>query len=135
MESRRIPMDKHDRHAEMVEGFFTQQQQIFDTSGQAMYAYLDDDCRICNIKFAKLLGYSSPDEWFNVKVNGSFPGAFVDENSQQTLVDAYQRAMEKMEGSSIHVTWKKKSGGTVSTKVILVPVVYQNQLFALHYIS
>jgi hypothetical protein len=128
-------MDKHNGHAELVKGFFNEQKQIFDASGQAMYAFLDDDCRVCNEKFAKLLGYSSPEEWFKVNVNGSFPGVFVDSGSRETLVSAYQNAMEKMTGSTINVTWKKKSGGTVSTKVILVPVAYQNTLFALHYIS
>src|SRR3989344_318903 len=113
-------MDQHKHHAELVSGFFTEQQQIFDSSSQAMYAFLDDDCRVCNSKFAALLGYSSPDEWFKVNVQGAFPAAFVDNRSQQTVVAAYQNAMEKMEGAAIKVAWKKKSGGTIDTTVILV---------------
>ncbi len=128
-------MDEHNHHAELVSGFFKEQQQIFDSSSQAMYAFLDDDCRVCNQKFATLLGYSSPDEWFKVNVQGAFPAAFVDTRSQQALVTAYQNAMEKMEGATIKVTWKKKSGGTVDTTVILVPIAYQGHIFALHFIS
>src|SRR3989344_4408370 len=118
-------MDQHEHHAELVSGFFKEQQQVFDSSSQAMYAFLDDDCRVSNQKFAALLGYSSPDEWFKVDVQGSFPGVFVDSKSQQTLVTAYQNAMEKMTGATIKVAWKKKSGGTVDTTVILVPVAYK----------
>lgn len=128
-------MDKHEHHAELVGGFFKEQKLIFDSSSQAMYAFLDDDCRVSNQKFATLLGYLSPEEWFKVDVQGSFPDVFVDSKSQQTLVTAYQNAMEKMMGATIKVTWKKKSGETVDTTVILVPVAYQGHTFALHFVS
>lgn len=128
-------MDEHNGHGEIVSGFFKEQSEIFSSSGQGMYAYLDDDCRVCNSKFAKLLGYSSPEEWFKVDVHGAFPDAFVDGKSQRILVTAYQKAMEQKTGSTIKVTWKTKSGGTVDTTVILVPIAYQGHLLALHFIS
>jgi hypothetical protein len=59
----------------------------------------------------------------------------VDAKSQQTLVSAYQKAMNQMTGSDIDVTWKRKSGGHVDTKVMLVPVGYQGHLLALHFIA
>src|SRR3989338_8042917 len=128
-------MDTHEHHAELVKGFFEEQKQIFDSSDQAIYAFLDDDCRVCNNKFATLLGYASPDEWFKVDVKGSFPGAFVDSKSQETLVTAYQNAMEKMVGSTFKVTWKKESGETVDTTVTLVPIAYKGHIFAFHFVS
>jgi antirestriction protein len=128
-------MNQHEHHAELVSGFFKEQKQIFDSSSQAVYAFLDEDCRVCNEKFAKLLGYSSANEWAKFDVQGSTPNAFVAEKSQHTLVTTYQNAMENMEGATIKVTWKKKSGGTVDTTVTLIPVVYQGHLFALHFVS
>lgn len=128
-------MDKHEHHGERVSGFLKEQRQIFDSSDQALYVFLDDDCRVCNDKFATLLGYDSPDEWSKVEAKGSFPGVFVADKSQEVLVTAYQNAMEKMVGSTINVTWKKKSGETVDTAVILVPIVYRGHVLALHFIS
>ena len=128
-------MDQHEHHGELVEGFLKEQKQIFDNSTQGMYAFLDDDCRVCNEKFAKMLGYESAEEWFKVDVKGAFPEAFVDQKSQRTLVETYQDTMEKGKASTIKVTWKKKSGGTVDTNVVLVPVAYQGHLFALHFVS
>lgn len=128
-------MDQHEHHSEIVSGFFKEQKQIFESSAQAIYVFLDDDCRVCNDKFAALLGYESPEEWFKVDVKGAFPDAFVAEKSQEELVTAYQNAMEEKAGSTINVTWKKKSGETVDTTVILVPIVYQGHLLALHYIT
>lgn len=128
-------MNQHKHHAELVDGFFAEQKQIFNSSEQGMYVYLDDDCRACNDKFATLLGYASPEEWFKVDVQGSFPGAFVADKSQTILVSAYQDAMEKMVGSTNKITWKKKSGEMIDTMVTLVPVAYQDHIFALHFIS
>ena len=128
-------MDNHKDHSELVSGFFKDQKQIFDSSEQGIYAFLDDDCRVCNNKFSSILGYDSSEEWTKVDVQGSFPSVFVDEMSQQLLITAYQNAMEKMVGSTFNVAWKKKMGGTVDTTVTLVPIVYQGHLFALHFIS
>ena len=128
-------MDTHDHHGEWVKGFMDEQKAVFNLSDQAMYVFLDDDCRVCNDKFATLLGYSSADEWMNVNVNGAFPAVFVDPKSHTALVSAYQAAMTRKVGSTIPVTWQKKSGGTVDTTVILVPVAYQGHLFALHFVS
>lgn len=128
-------MDQHDDHADLIHGFYHEQKEIFDSSDQGIYAFLDDDSRVCNGKFADMLGYASPKEWAAVDAPGGFPDAFVAEKSQHALVDAYQHAMENGVGSTIEVTWKKKSGGTVDSTVILVPVVYQGHMLALHFIS
>lgn len=128
-------MDEHTNHSELVNGFFNEQKEIFDSSTQGMYVFLDDDARLCNEKFSALLGYGSPDEWAKVDVQGSFPNAFVHRKSQRALVTAYQNAMEKMVALTFKVTWLKKSGETVDTTVTLVPIVYQGHLFALHFVS
>lgn len=43
--------------------------------------------------------------------------------------------MERLAGSSINVTWRRKTGGTVDSSVILVPVSHSGHLFALHFVS
>ncbi len=128
-------MDKHDDHLELIKSYAEEQKEIFDSSEQAVYAFLDDDNRVCNERFAKLLGYSSADEWMSTETNGEFPSVFVDEKSHETLVDTYQKTMESMVASTVKITWKKKDSGTVETSVVFVPVVYQGHLVALHFVS
>lgn len=125
----------HDDHADLISNFYKEQKEIFESSHQGMYAFLDDNSRVCNAKFAKMLGYTSPKEWSDVDVDGSFPDAFIAEKSQEALVEAYQNAMENGVGSSLQVSWKKKSGGSVERTVVLVPIMYQGHLIALHFIS
>ena len=121
-----------EHHEELIAGVSKQMRGILDSSQQAVYIYLDDIHKVCNARFATLLGYRSPEEW--AKVEDSFM-AFVDPGSQETLASSYQRAMEKLIPADIKVTWKKKAGGTVDTTVVLVPIEYEDHFFALHYIS
>ncbi len=125
-------MGAHQHHEELVEGIVGQLARVFSQSGQGVYIYLDDMHKACNRKFSSMLGYGSPEKW--AAVEGSFP-KFVAKASQRTLISAYRGAMEKKAGSAIEVTWNKKSGGTVKTQVILVPIAYGGHLFALHFVS
>jgi PAS domain-containing protein len=126
-------MNEHQHHEELIRGISEQMKSILESSEQGVYIYLDDIHKVCNKKLASLLGYRSPDEW--ARVEHSFPEVLVDERSREGLVNAYRNAMEKMVASTIELTWKKKSGGTVGTTVVLVPIAYSGHLLALHFVS
>ena len=126
-------MSEHKHHEQLIKEISEQLKPILEGSGQAIYIYLDDIHKFCNKRFALLLGYESPSKW--AKVEESFPDAFVAPKSQRNLVTAYQNAMEEMISSTIKITWKKKTGGTVDTTVILVPLAYNGHIFALHFIA
>jgi PAS domain-containing protein len=125
-------INEQSRHEELIAGISKQMKSILDSSQQAVYIYLDDIHKVCNGKFASLLGYRSPEEW--AKVEDPLE-ATVERSSQETLVNAYNQAMEKFIPSNIKVTWKKKSGGTVVTSVVLAPIAYDDHIFALHFVS
>jgi hypothetical protein len=123
---------EQNHHEELVSGFYNQLKEIFDSSEQAIYLYLDDNHKVCNKKFAQMQGFSSPEEW--AKVDNPLE-AGVAESSQDAIVSAYKNAMEKLIASKVDVKLKKKNGVTFDASVIMVPVAYQGHLFALHYIS
>jgi PAS domain-containing protein len=54
--------ERANHHEELVEGFYNQLKEIFDSSKQAIYLYLDDNQKVCNKKFAEMQGFSSPEE-------------------------------------------------------------------------
>ncbi len=126
-------MDAHKHHEELIQGLADQLKEILDTSRQAIYLYLDDAHKACNQNFSALLDYPSPIEW--AAVTKPFPQVFVAEVSQPVLIDAYQMAMQQKIGSTFPVTWQKKTGDTVETTVILVPITFQDHLFAVHFIE
>ena len=69
-------MNQHQHHEQLINGLAEQLKPILEESKQGVYIYLDDVHKICNEKFAQLLGYNSPDEW--AKVEKPFPEIFVD---------------------------------------------------------
>ena len=119
-------------HEDLVNGFHSQLKQIFDESKQAIYLYLDDNHKVCNKKFASLLGYSSPEEW--AKIENPLEEN-VDKSSQDAVVSAYYDATDNMIGSQIDVKLKTTSGSVFDASVIVVPVAFQNHRFALYFIS
>jgi len=46
----------------------------------------------------------------------------------------YRNAMEDKIGSDIEFSWKKKTGESVKTKLIMVPKSYMGEMLALHFI-
>lgn len=130
MSKNRNSQAKH--HEELVKGLADQMAQILESSDQAMYIYLDDVHKMCNTKFAELLGYRSPKEWANIQ--GSLE-PFVEKDSHETIASAYWKAVEKFAASSVRVNWKKKQGGIIETNVILVPMAYSKHILAVHFIE
>lgn len=123
----------HEHHEELVTGFYEQLQQIFTESEQGIYAYLDDEHKVCNTKFAQMLGYSTAQEWAGVKEN--FPDTFVDDESQEALINAYRMAVDNFAATKLEVIWKKRDGKRVSSQVILVPVAFEDHIFGLHFVT
>jgi len=126
-------METNEIHEKLIKDISEQQKLILDSSGQAIYIYLDDNHIVFNQKFAALLGYSSIKELDSLK--GSFLSSFVSDKSHNTLVDAYQKAVNQMEGSTVEIFWKKKMGEEIRSTVILTPFEFEGHLLAIHFIS
>jgi hypothetical protein len=118
-------------HAVLLEELRRELKPVLDASPQAMYVYLDNEHKICNQKYAAMLGYGSAAEWESVPD----PMVNVDEGSVNTLVATYQDAVERKRASVVAVSWKKNDGKTVASTVILVPFAFRNELMAIHYIT
>jgi PAS domain-containing protein len=120
-------------HQKIIKAITDQLREIFEESDQGIYVYRDDVHKACNRKFASWLGFESAEEWS--ALDDSFMETLVADESQAVLVSAFRRAMEDKIGSSFDITWKKKNGGSFKTRVILVPICYDRELLALHFIT
>jgi hypothetical protein len=124
---------EHDHnHDDLLSEVAQRLEPILKGSSQAIYVYLDDSHIIYNDKFSSLLGYTSVKEVMSVKE--TFLDAFVDPSSQEDLVSAYGKSMEEMAADRIDITWKKKNGDKVKSKVIILPYLHEGHLLALHFI-
>ena len=95
---------------------------------------LDDAGKVfeTNQRFADLLGYATPEDWARP---GPFTQQYVDRGSQRTLVATYQHAMEHQVAATIDVTWVRQDGTPVPTTVMLVPIAFEGELLALHFVT
>lgn len=126
-----MPGQTRHPHEILLEELNVEYKTILNGSKQAIYVYLDNEHKTCNAKFAALLGYKTVREYETV------PDPMVDvaDASLNTLVNAYQNAMQDKIGSTIQVVFKKRGGGTVNTTVMLVPIAFKGEMLALHFIT
>ncbi len=126
-------MDEHQHHEELIAGISKEYKDILENSHQGIYIYLDDNHKVCNEKFAQMLGFGSTEEF--AQITESFVQTFLNQESQNTLVSAYTEAMEKMVASQNKIVWKKKTGEKVETQVILAPIAFAGHICALYVIT
>ena len=125
--------EQEHHHEELVKGIAAQLKPVLDKSGQAIFIYLDDTHKVCNKKYADLLGYKSAREWANTEA----PLDDVVEEDQPTVVSAYENASENMTASCLDVRVKNiKTGKTIKTRMIMVPFTYTGtHLFTVNFFS
>ena len=122
-----------EHHEELVKGISAQMKPVLEKSEQAIYIYLDDTHKVCNKKFADLLGYKSAREFASTEA----PLADVVEEDQQSVIAAYENATQNMVASCIDVRVKNiKTGKAIKTRMIMVPITFSGgHVFALHFLS
>jgi PAS domain-containing protein len=125
-------MDEQQHHEELIEGVSKEQKLILDKSPQAIYIYLDDNHKVCNKKFADLLGYESRGEWAKMDA----PLADVVEKDQQMVIDAYGKASEKLVASKLEIRFKNvKTGKIIKVGMLMVPIAFEGHVFVMHFLE
>jgi hypothetical protein len=125
-------MDEQQHHEELIKGITKEQKLILDKSAQAVYIYFDDNHKVCNKKFADLLGYKSPGEWAKMDA----PLADVVEKDQQIVIDAYTKASEELIASKLEIKFKNVKDGTIiKSSLVMVPIMYSGHVFVIHFLG
>lgn len=122
-----------EHHAKLMKKISDEFKPILEESNQGVYVYLDDNHFIFNRNMAVILGYESSAQMESIKT--PFLESFVEKRSQSNLAIAFGKAIEKKAGSAETIYWKKRDGGTLETITIIVPVVFQGHIFALHFVE
>ena len=125
-------MTEQEHHVELINGIAEQMKILLKESERAIYIYMDDSHKVCNKKFAGLLGYKSPREWADVEA----PLSDVVKDDQKKVINAYMNASEKGIASSIDVKMKNiKTEEILKINMIIAPTIYQRHIFTVHFLS
>ena len=121
-----------EHHEELIKGISEQLALILKKSKQAIYIYLDDTHKVCNERFAKLLGYKSAKDWAAIHM----PLSDIDEADQDKVIAAYEKATEQFMASSLDIALRNiKTNKLIKARMIIVPMVYMDNVFAIHFLS
>lgn len=125
--------EQEHHHEKVVKQIAAQMKPVLDKSSQGIYIYLDDTHKVCNKKFADLLGYRSAAEWADTEA----PLSDVVEADQESVISAYEGASEKMTARCLDVRVKNiKTGKTIKTGMIVVPLTDNDgHIFTVHFFS
>lgn len=122
----------HDKHHEhLVKEIAEQFEPVFSKSPHGIYIYLDDVHKICNKKFAEMLGYGSVKEW----VANKFPVGDVLEEDQEKVISAYGEASRNLKASRVSVFVVRKDGRKIKVEIIMAPITYKGEVFVIHFVS
>jgi hypothetical protein len=123
---------ENENHEELVKGIAEQMKSVLEKSEQAIYLYLDDNHKVCNPKFAVLLGYKSPKAW----AESAAPLSDVVQEDQQRVIDAYMNASERMVAAAIEVRMKHvKTGQIMKTRMVVAPIGHAGHVFTAHFFT
>lgn len=125
-------VNEHQHHEDLIAGIAKQFKPVLDGSPQGIYIYLDDEHKMCNQKFAVMLGYASAKEWNAIDA----PLADVLEEDQAGVVKAYMDASERLIASQTEVRFKNvKTGKVAKARMTMVPVAFKDHTFVVHYFT
>ena len=125
-------MAEQEHHAELIKGITEQMKILLKESEEAIYIYFDDAHKVCNKKFADLLGYKSPKAWADTEA----PLSDVLERDQQKVIDAYTNASEKGIAGAIDVKMKNvKTQEILKINMIIAPTIFEGHIFTVHFVS
>ena len=122
----------HDEHHEhLVKEMAEQFEPVFSKSPQGVYIYLDDEHKICNKKFAEMLGYGSGAQW----VANEYPVGDVSEEDQEKTINAYGEASRNLKASKVFVSIVRKDSKKIKVNIIMAPITYKGEVFVIHFVS
>jgi len=124
-------MSHNEHHEHLIAEVSEMLQPMLSKSPQAIYVYLDDEHKFCNEKFAKMLGYKTPQEW----VGNLYPVSDVLEKDQKKTITAYMDASRKFKASTLMATLVTKKGKKLKAEVVMAPFTYADEVFVLHFIT
>lgn len=120
-------MAHNPHHEHLVKELADQFEPLLKKSPQAMFLYLDDEHKICNKKYADMMGYDSAQDW----ADHALPLDDVYKKDQKETVKSYMAASKDMECPCPELTMVTKKGKKMKAWVTMVPIPYKGETFVL----
>jgi PAS domain S-box-containing protein len=118
-------------HVKILRELAEQFKPMFEKSSEGIYLYIDEVHKICNERFARMLGLTVS-EW--EKLEG-FVNKHAAEEDQATIIDAYQRHVhQELTPVRLRVKCVRKDGSTFKAEFDMIPFPWRGEMLALHFV-
>ncbi len=123
-------MAEEHEHVKILNELGAQFKPMFEKSPEGIYLYIDEVHKICNVRFAGMLGLTVA-EW--EKMEG-FVNKHVAAADQATLIEAYQRHIHgELTPTRLQVKAVRKDGSTFNVEIDMIPFPWRGEMLALHF--
>ncbi len=124
-------MEAEHEHVKILRELSEQFQPLFQKSPDGVYLYMDEVHKICNDRFARMLGLTVP-EWEAMEGFVSKHAASYD---QETFVNNYQEHIhQKLTPVRFRFKAIRKDGTGFNAETDMIPFPWRGAMIALHYV-
>ena len=124
-------MAEEHEHVKILHELGEQFKPMMDKSSEGIYVYIDEVHKICNERFARMLGLTVS-EWEGME---GFVNKHVAENDQATVIEAYQRHIHKeLTPARLRVKCLRKDGSALHAEIDMIPFPWRGEMLALHFV-
>jgi PAS domain-containing protein len=116
----------------VISDLYRRLRKVLNAEEQPILIYLDDKHKVCNQKFAEMLGYGSAHECSGS--SGFLESLVNDEASRNAFMEAYWLAINNMNAVGLDVTWRTKDNLKLKTSMVMVPMEYEGHILLIQFV-
>ncbi len=124
-------MDGEHEHVKILRELSEQFQPLFQKSLEGIYLYIDEVHKICNDRFARMLGLTVA-EWEAME---GFVNKHAAPEDQETIVNNYNKHIHQTL-TPVRFRFKaiRKDGTRFNAETDMIPFPWRGEMIALHYV-
>lgn len=124
-------MAEEHEHVKILREIGEQFKPMFESSPEGIYVYIDEVHKICNERFARMLGLTVP-EW--EKMEG-FVNVHAAERDQEIIVRNYQEHIHRKQ-TPVRFRFEavRKDRSTFPAEIDMIPFPWKGEMLALHFV-
>jgi PAS domain S-box-containing protein len=123
-------MAEHE-HVKILKELSAQFQPLFEKSPDGVYLYIDEAHKICNKRFAKMLGLTVA-EWEAME---GFVNQYVADEDQDLFINSYHlHVHQTLTPTRFRFKGLRKDGSTFQGETDLIPFPWRGEMLALQFV-
>lgn len=118
-------------HKKAIRELTNQLRPVFEGSSEGVFLYLDGEHKTCSDRLSDMFGYT-PLQWEEIY---PFEKIFSEDSKDEVMSTYYEKIIAEKAPAEVNFTGVRKDGSSFKARMLMVPVTYDNILFALSFVK